>query len=112
MPILMIEIILYLPIQMVQLVLTHFSAGATRGNVISLTFATRPNEEFVMNYVYGVLGKNMGGYHALTHLVKDNLVAQPAPRTIMDGISSTGLPSFLPPAEVVVGEPVMIAVSQ
>ena len=50
-----------------------------------------PNKDFIMSYVFGTLGSNMGGYHALTHLVKDHLVDRPEPRTIMGAIASTGL---------------------
>jgi len=44
-----------------------------------------------MSYVFGTLSSNMGGYHALTHLVKDQLVERPEPRTVMGAIASTGL---------------------
>jgi len=35
--------------------------------------AKEPDRDFVMSYVYGKLGPNMGGHHTLTHLIKDNL---------------------------------------
>jgi len=68
--------------------------------VISLTLAKEPDKPFIMKYVYGCLGKNMGGYHALTHLVKDGLVETPEPRTIMGAIASTGITSYVPTANV------------
>lgn len=60
-------------------------------DVVTLTLAKEPDRDFIMSYVFGTLGSNMGGYHALTHLVKDHLVDRPEPRTIMGAIASTGL---------------------
>ena len=57
---------------------------------------SEPNKDFIMSYVYGTLGKNMGGYHALTHLIKDNLVEKVKPFTINGAISATGCSSFTP----------------
>ena len=53
--------------------------------------AKEPDRDFVLSYVFGTLSSNMGGYHALTHLIKDQLVERPEPRTIMGAIASTGL---------------------
>ena len=61
-----------------------------------------PDKEFIMEYVYGSLSKNMGGYHALTHLIKDNLIEPPEPRTIMGAIASTGLQAYVPVASTMV----------
>ena len=41
-------------------------------------------------------GKHMGGYHALMHLVKDQLVDPCEPRTINSAIASTGVDTYLP----------------
>ena len=60
-------------------------------DIVTLTLAKEPDRDFIMSYVFGTLGSNMGGYHALTHLVKDHLVDRPEPRTIMGAIASTGL---------------------
>ena len=60
-------------------------------DIVTLTLAKEPDRDFIMSYVFGTLGSNMGGYHALTHLVKDHLVERPEPRTIMGAIASTGL---------------------
>ncbi len=38
----------------------------------------------------------MGGYHALMHLVKDQLVDPCEPRTINSAIASTGVDTYLP----------------
>ena len=62
----------------------------------SLTVKSEPNKDFIMSYVYGTLGKNMGGYHALTHLIKDNLVDKVRPFTINGAITATGCGSFTP----------------
>jgi len=60
-------------------------------DIVTLTLVKEPDRDFIMSYVFGTLGSNMGGYHALTHLVKDHLVERPEPRTIMGAIASTGL---------------------
>ena len=60
-------------------------------DIVTLTLAKEPDRNFIMSYVFGTLGSNMGGYHALTHLVKDHLVERPEPRTIMGAIASTGV---------------------
>ena len=60
-----------------------------------------PDRNFIMSYVYGSLGKNMSGYHALTHLIKDGLVEPPEPRTIMGAIASTGMSSYIPVATAI-----------
>jgi len=65
-------------------------------DIVTLTLAKEPDRDFIMSYVFGTLGSNMGGYHALTHLVKDHLVDRPEPRTIMGAIESTGLQAFTP----------------
>jgi uncharacterized membrane protein YeaQ/YmgE (transglycosylase-associated protein family) len=65
-------------------------------DTVTLTLAKEPDRDFIMSYVFGTLGSNMGGYHALTHLVKDHLVDRPEPRTIMGAIASTGLQAFTP----------------
>ena len=38
----------------------------------------------------------MGGYHALTHLIKENLVEKVKPFTIGGAIAGTGKPSYVP----------------
>ena len=38
----------------------------------------------------------MGGYHALMHLVNDQLVDACEPRTIRGAIASTGVDTFMP----------------
>merc|ERR1712072_163950 len=65
-------------------------------DIVTLTLAKEPDRDFIMSYVFGTLGSNMGGYHALTHLVKDHLVDRPEPRTIMGAIASPGLQAFTP----------------
>ena len=65
-------------------------------DVVTIMLRSEPDKDFVLSYVFGVLGSNMGGYHALTHLVKDNLIEPPEPRTIMGAIASTGLQSYVP----------------
>lgn len=62
----------------------------------SLILHDEPHKEFIMSYVYGTLGENMGGYHALTHLIKDNLVDKVKPFTISGAIASTGKASYVP----------------
>ena len=62
----------------------------------SLILHDEPHKEFIMSYVYGTLGENMGGYHALTHLIKDNLVDKVKPFTISGAIASTGKTSYVP----------------
>lgn len=68
--------------------------------VMTLTLRSEPNKEFIMSYVYGVLSKHMGGYHALTHLIKDQLVDPPRPLTVNGAIAGTGLKTaFMPVAQ-------------
>ena len=74
-----------------QMLLRALVAKVLGPDVVTLTLATEPDRDFIMSYVFGTLGSNMGGYHALTHLVKDHLVDRPEPRTIMGAIASTGL---------------------
>ena len=62
----------------------------------SIILHDEPNTEFIMSYVYGTLGENMGGYHVLTHLIKDNLVEKVKPFTIGGAIAGTGKPSYVP----------------
>lgn len=51
-----------------------------------------------MSYVYGTLGENVSGYHAMNHLIKDNLMERVEPRTIDGAIASTGVKSAVPVA--------------
>jgi len=74
-----------------QMLLRSLMAKVLGPDVVTLTLAKEPDRDFIMSYVFGTLGSNMGGYHALTHLVKDHLVDRPEPRTIMGAIASTGL---------------------
>ena len=74
-----------------QMFLRALMAKVLGPDVVTLTLAKEPDRDFIMSYVFGTLGSNMGGYHALTHLVKDHLVDRPEPRTIMGAIASTGL---------------------
>ena len=74
-----------------QMFLRSLMAKVLGPDVVTLTLAKEPDRDFIMSYVFGTLGSNMGGYHALTHLVKDHLVDRPEPRTIMGAIESTGL---------------------
>ena len=76
-------------------------ANLVGARVFTLVLREDPDRQFIMSYVYGSLGKNMGGYHALTHLIKDNLVEPPEPRTIMGAIASTGMSSYIPIATMV-----------
>ena len=48
-------------------------------DVVTLTLAKEPDRDFIMSYVFGTLGSNMGGTRALTHLVRDHLVDRPEP---------------------------------
>jgi len=66
--------------------------------LVTLMLRSEPDRNFIMSYVFGVLSSNMGGYHALTHLVKDNLIEPPEPRTVMGAIASTGLQGYMPVA--------------
>merc|ERR1712182_111871 len=79
-----------------QMFLRGLMAKLLGPDVVTLTLAKEPDRDFIMSYVFGTLGSNMGGYHALTHLVKDPLVDRPEPRTIMGAIASTGLQAFTP----------------
>ena len=56
-------------------------AGPAAGYVsFYLRTFNKPDDDFIMLYVYGSLLNNMGGYHALAHLIEDSLVGQVEPR--------------------------------
>ena len=40
----------------------------------------KPDDDFILLYVYGALNSNMAGYHSLSHLIDDSLVAKVKPR--------------------------------
>ena len=40
----------------------------------------KPDDDFILLYVYGSLNSNMAGYHSLSHLIDDSLVAKVKPR--------------------------------
>lgn len=40
----------------------------------------KPDDDFILLYVYGSLSTNMAGYHSLAHLIDDSLVAKVKPR--------------------------------
>ena len=46
----------------------------------------KPDDDFVLLYVYGSLNENMHGYHSLSHLIDDALVTKVKPR-MMTSIS-------------------------
>ena len=75
-----------------------FIATVAGPETYSIALHREPDKEFIMEYVYGTLSKNMGGYHALTHLIKDDLIEPPEPRTTMGAIASTGIKSYMPVA--------------
>merc|ERR1712124_184350 len=56
--------------RMDQMFLRALMAKVLGPDVVTLTLAKEPDRDFIMSYVFGTLGSNMGGYHALTHLVK------------------------------------------
>ena len=74
-----------------QMLLRSLTQKMLGPDIVTLTLAKEPDRDFIMSYVFGTLGSNMGGYHALTHLVKDHLVERPEPRTVMGAIASTGV---------------------
>merc|ERR1712118_431871 len=57
-----------------QMLLRSLTQKMLGPDIVTLTLAKEPDRDFIMSYVFGTLGSNMGGYHALTHLVKDHLV--------------------------------------
>ena len=53
----------------------------------------KPDDDFVLLYVYGSLNENMHGYHSLSHLIDDSLVAKVKPRMMTAiGISAEAMP--------------------
>jgi hypothetical protein len=76
--------------------LRKFLANMMGPEVYSIILMDEPNKEFIMSYVYGTLGDNMGGYHCLTHLIKDNLVERVKPFTMAGAIAGTGKDGYIP----------------
>lgn len=62
----------------------HFlpATGSFRANSYVLSMGTKPEDNFLLQYVYGSLGSSMSGYHALSHLVGDNLTNKINPKGI------------------------------
>ena len=53
----------------------------------------KPDDDFVLLYVYGSLNENMSGYHSLSHLIDDSLVAKVKPRMMTSiGIDAEAMP--------------------
>ena len=76
--------------------LTKFLKNLVGPETYSIILMNEPHKEFIMSYVYGTLADNIGGYHCLTHLIKDNLVERVKPFTINGAIAGTGKESFIP----------------
>lgn len=80
-------------------------ARLTGPEVSSLMMLQEPDKRFIKDYVFGCLSKNMGGYHALNHLIKDALVAPVWPKTAKGAIESTGMKAYVPMAQgIIMGE--------
>ena len=71
-------------------------------DMLTLMILKEPDKRFIKDYVFGCLSNNMGGYHALSHLIKDDLVSPVRPWTANGAIESTGLKAYVPVAQAVV----------
>merc|ERR1719146_34323 len=60
---------------------TSWSQPVNKGYVsYYLRTFQKPDDDFILLYVYGSLNENMHGYHSLSHLIDDSLVAKVKPR--------------------------------